>query len=55
MTEALFDLAARYSFAHPAASFAGVKAETAGFRHTIAEDVFGASQVTVSVDSFSNS
>ena len=43
LTEALFDLAARHSFAHPAATFAGVKAETAGFRHTIAEDVLGAS------------
>jgi len=47
LTETLLDFAARYAFAHPAAAFGGVKAETAGFRHTIAEDVFGASQVTV--------
>ena len=47
MTEALFDLAARHSFAHPAAAFGGVKAETAGFRHTIAQDVLGAGQITV--------
>jgi hypothetical protein len=47
LTKALFDFSARHSLAHPAASFVWVKVETAGFRHTIAQDVLGAGQITV--------
>jgi hypothetical protein len=47
LTKALFDFSARHSLAHPAASFVWVKVETSGFCHTVAQDVFGAGQITV--------